>query len=125
VIGSAKSFTAPTSENSLFLLGVEHQTADSKFKLLANVRSLLLDAQLTYRVQPSAVVGFNLIVDPNTQVLTKYDFGVAFEPSNRLLVGLKHESTNNKKVELGKFFLHFFHNASLTQTIGSEFLLDW
>ena len=109
----------------MFLLGVEHQTAVSKFKLLANVRSLLLESNLTYRIQPSAILGFNVIVDPNTQKLTKYDFGVAVEPSNKLLVGLRHESSNDKKVELGKFFLHFFHNASAVQTIGSEFVLDW
>lgn len=57
--------------------------------------------------------------------MTKYDFGVAFEPAANLLVGIKHESLNAKKLELGKFFLHFFHYASITQTVGSEFVLDW
>lgn len=64
-------------------------------------------------------------MDPNTQILTKYDFGVAFEPANTLLIGLKHESLNKKNLELGKFYLYFLNYATLTQTVGSEFILDW
>ena len=71
------------------------------------------------------MLGFNLTLDPNTQQLTKYDFGTAYEPASRLLVGLKHESTSAHKLELGKFFLYFLHNASVVQTVGSEFVLDW
>ena len=122
---NAKSFTQPSTQDFLFQGGVEHTQANSRFKLLANLRTLQLESQLTYRFQPSAILGFNLNVDPNTQVLTKYDFGVAFEPAANLLIGLKHESLNSKKLELGKFLIHFFHYASLTQTVGSEFILDW
>jgi hypothetical protein len=28
-------------------------------------------------------------------------------------------------LQLGKFFLYFFHNASQFQTVGTEFSLDW
>lgn len=125
VIASAKSYTAPSTENFVFQVGVEHLAAYSKFKLLANVRTLLLESQLTYRFQPSAVLGLNLVLDPNSQKLTKYDFGIAHEPSRNLLVGLKHESNSPNELRLGKFFLHFLHYSSLVQTVGSEFILDW
>lgn len=125
MVVNAKSFTQPSTQDFLFQGGVEHVQGDSRFKFLANLRTFNFESQLTYRFQPSAILGVNVNVDPNTQVLTKYDFGVAFEPAANLLVGLKHESLNAKKLELGKFLLHFFHYASLTQTVGSEFVLDW
>ena len=125
MVASAKSFTQPSTQDFLFQGGIEYTQTNSRFKLLANLRTFNLEAQLAYRFQPSAILGLNVVVDPNTQILTKYDFGVAFEPAANLLVGIRHESLNAKKLELGKFFLHFFHYASLTQTVGSEFVLDW
>lgn len=75
-------------------------------------------------MNPSAVAGYNLVFDPINSKLTKYDFGATFEPADRLLVGIKHESTNTQKIELGRSLLLFYHQASLVQTIGSEFTLD-
>ncbi len=58
--------------------------------------------------------------------LTKYDFGINFEPANNSYVALKHETIpNDEKVALGKFFLYFYHVASTTNTVGSEFALNW
>jgi len=125
VVGSGKSFTAPTSYQSVFLAGIEHQAALSRFKLLINVKSHILESQLTYKLSPRSIVGWNLVLDPHSQKVTKYDFGATFEPTDRLLVGVRHESNSDNKSGLGKFFVHFFHNASVVETIGSEFGLDW
>lgn len=89
------------------------------------MRTGILENTFTYRFHPTAVLGWNLIADPSDQKLTKYDFGVVYEPTNRLLVGIKHESASPNKLEFGKFLLYFFHQASFTQTVGSEFNLDW
>jgi len=89
------------------------------------LRNGVLENTFTYRFRPTAVLGWNLIVNPSAQNLTKYDFGVVCEPTNNLLVGIRHVSTSENKLEFGKFLLHFFHQASATQTIGSEFSLDW
>ena len=57
--------------------------------------------------------------------MSKYDFGLSWEPAEKSMVGLKHESTSKDSISLGKFFLYFFHNASQHQTVGTEFSLDW
>lgn len=88
------------------------------------MRSLITEHQFTYYINPYTVAGWNLVFDPKNTKLTKYDFGATFEPADRLLVGIKHESTNSQKVELGRTLLLFFHQASAIQTIGSEFTLD-
>lgn len=57
--------------------------------------------------------------------MEKYDLGFSWEPVLGCFVGLKHESLNKQKLQLGKFLLYFHQNATLAQTVGTEFALDW
>lgn len=94
-------------------------------KSYLGVRDLILDDQITYQVNSQTQLGTNLVVDLRGQTLTKYDFGLTYEPAANSTVGFKHESTSKDKFQLGKFYLFFFHNASAFQTVGTEFSLDW
>jgi len=58
------------------------------------------------------MVGTNLIVEPLTQKMTKYDVGLIWEPADKCYIGLKHESTDKEIVSLGKFLFFFYHNAT-------------
>lgn len=69
-------------------------------------------------------MGANLIFDPKSSKLTKYDFGVNTELAVNSYFGVKHESDSKDTVRFGKFFFYFFHNASAYQTIGTEFSYD-
>lgn len=74
------------------------------------------------------LLGSNLVFEPKKEKnqLTKYDFGVNFEPAEKSFIGLKHETVANKEeLAFGKFFLYFYHAASSTNTVGTEFLLNW
>jgi hypothetical protein len=57
--------------------------------------------------------------------MNKYNFGIQWSPEAFATVGLKHESLNDKKLEIGKLKLFIHHIATPYQTIGSEFSLDW
>jgi len=115
----------PTSAPSVFKAGLEYGCSCLKSKLLVNLRSFLTEHSLSYKARPDLVLGYNLILDPLTQNLDKYEAGLTWSPAENAFVGLRHESLNKKKVELGKilFFLH--HNVSPTRTVGSEFGLEW
>jgi hypothetical protein len=59
------------------------------------------------------------------QKVTKYDFGVTWEPAEKCLVGFKHESTDKEKLSIGKFLFMFYHNTNTANIVGTEFSLDW
>jgi hypothetical protein len=40
-------------------------------------------------------------------------------------VGLKHDSTSKDKIQVGKLHLHFHHAATASQTLGTEFVLEY
>ena len=101
------------------------QNSTTKFNFLTNVRTLLNEGSLTYLARSNFIVGLNYTFDIKTQNLEKYDFGLSWAPAVDSFVGLKHESLKKDKLELGKFFLFFQHNATLSQTVGTEFTLDW
>lgn len=83
------------------------------------------ETTLTYKHNARWLFGFNFLFDAKKNKFPSYHGGVVFEPSDNALVGLKHESINKEKHEVGKFFLFYFHKASLANTVGSEFSLDW
>jgi hypothetical protein len=38
---------------------------------------------------------------------------------------LKHESTDKDKIAFGKTLWYFYHAPNATQTVGTEFSMDW
>ena len=71
------------------------------------------------------MLGSKLTIDPFKSTLDQYDFGISWSPITNAYIGLKHESLNKEKFEIGKVLL-FIHNfATLTETLGTEFILDW
>ena len=89
------------------------------------MRTFSTEGNLTYLVRDNFAVGVEDVFDLKTTTLKKYNFGFNWVPSAGAQVGLKHESTNEKAIEFGKFFLLFSHAASASQTVGTEFTLDW
>lgn len=71
------------------------------------------------------MLGYNLILDPVTQNLEKYDFGLAWSPAENVFVGVRHESLTKEKLELGKVLFLLHHNVSTSRSIGSEFALNY
>ena len=57
--------------------------------------------------------------------ISKYDFGLTWVPVTNALIGLKHESLRKDRFEIGKVKLYIHNYATLNQTIGTEFALDW
>lgn len=94
-------------------------------KFYTNARTLVSELNLTYLARSNLALGSNLILSPKTQNLDKYDFGATWSPATGAFVGLKHESTNKDALKIGKMMLFFHHNATLAQTVGTEFSLDW
>lgn len=115
----------PTSTVPTLRGGLEYANSNLKFKLYANLRSFVVEHNLTYLVRPNFSVGYNVLLDPTVQNFDKYDFGFTWEPATGAFVGVKHESTVKDKFEFGKFLFYFHHFASQAQTIGTEFSLDW
>jgi hypothetical protein len=84
------------------------------------------EVTFTHRACAKWLVGANLILDAKTQKATAYNFGVVYEPAEKLLVGFKHESAKDlPKYSPGKYFFYFYHQASAVNTVGTEFVLDW
>ena len=89
------------------------------------MRTLLGEGSFTYLARSSTTVGANFVVNPKTALLEKYDWGINWSPAGTAQVGLRHESANPKQLAWGKFFLIVNHAANATQTVGTEFTLDW
>ena len=119
------AWAGPSTKAPEFKVGLDLSNEKTKLKFLTNVRSLVSEGSFTYLARSNFILGANYIFDLKTQNLSKYDFGVSWSPAADAFVGLKHESANKDKFELGKFFLFFHHNATLSQTVGTEFVLDW
>jgi hypothetical protein len=122
---SGAAYAVPTSKAPEFKVGIDFSNNKAKARWNINTRTLLAEASATYLARDNLVVGLNLLLDPKTQNLQKYDFGVSWAPADKAFVGLKHESLNKDALEFGKFFLFFQHAATLSQTVGTEFILDW
>ena len=92
---------------------------------MVGLRDMIADFQVTYLHCPKLVLGTNLMFDLQGQTMIKYDLAANVSPSDKSNVGFKHESTNKAAIELGKFWFYFFHAASASQTLGTEFSLNW
>jgi len=90
-----------------------------------NPKNYLSEFTFAYRHNARWLFGSNFTFDAKKNKFPTYNAGVVFEPSDNALIGLKHESLNKDKHELGKFFLYYFHKASIANTIGSEFSFDY
>ncbi len=112
------------NKGSDFKAGFDYNAAKLRLKVLFNLRTLLGDAQWSYQASKNLAVGGQFNFEPQTTNLTKYDFGFSWNAGGAL-VGLKHESTNSKALEFGRFLLFTNHAANADQTVGSEFSLDW
>lgn len=94
-------------------------------KLLANLRSFLLENHLTYQPRSNLTVGYNAVFNPANSNLDKYDIGFTYEPSAGAFIGLKHDSTSKDHIQFGKFLFYFHHVVSQAQTVGTEFAFDY
>jgi len=83
------------------------------------------ETTITHRACSRWLLGTNFTLDSQKRQFKTYNFGTVWEPSDNALVGIKHESINKEKTEIGKFFFYFFHKASAINTVGTEFSLDW
>ena len=89
------------------------------------MRTLVLEKQLTYLARSNLLVGYNVVFDSRSSNLEKYDLGLHWEAAPGCYVGLKHESLAKDKLQVGKILLYFQHAATLAQTVGTEFSLDY
>lgn len=71
----------PTNKAPDFKIGFDYGDTSLKAKLLTNLRSAITEADISYLLQSDIILGANLIVDPQMQSLTKYDFGVSWTPA--------------------------------------------
>jgi hypothetical protein len=115
----------PSDKDFETKLGLDFANNKVKAKWQINPRNYLSEVTLAYRQNPRWLFGSNFTFDAKKSTFPTYHAGVVFEPSDNALVGLKHESLNKDKHELGKFFLFYFHKASLANTVGSEFSFDY
>jgi hypothetical protein len=89
------------------------------------LRTALVEHNLTQKARGDLLLGYNVVLDPVTQNLEKYEAGFSWSPASNAFVSLRHESLNKSKLELGKFLFFLHHNVSDTRTVGSEFSLNW
>lgn len=122
LVNASASTVADTNN---WKLGLDFANDKAKAKLLLNVRSLVGEFTLGYLLKSNLALGTNVVLDTKKQNLEKYDWGINWSPAAGALVGLKHESTNSKAVELGKFFLFVNHATLNSQVVGTEFALNW
>ena len=105
--------------------GIDYSSESLKLKLLTNLSTFLQEATFSYLVKTNVLIGMNLVLNPTSRNLEKYDFGISWSPAAGAFVGLKHESISKDTLQFGKFLMYFMHNATASQTVGTEFALDW
>jgi hypothetical protein len=105
-------------------MGVEYNSDKLKLKTLMN-RDLLFDTTWSYLACSHFALGGQFNINLNTTNLSKYDFGLNWALSQSASLGVKHESTNQKALEFGRFSLFVNHAANANQTVGTEFGLNW
>lgn len=115
----------PSSKVPDFKIGAEYNTSNAKVKFYENIRTFVGELNMTYLARNNLALGTNLVLNAKAHQLEKYDFGASWSPASNAFVGLKHESLAKGKFEMGKLILFFHHNATLAQSVGTEFTLDW
>lgn len=107
-------------------VGLEYNNEKTKFKSVFDWRKYTETVTLSHRQCSRFLLGAHLNFDVKALKATEYHLGAVYEPADKCLVGVKHESTKDaKEYQLGKFFFYFFHQASAINTIGTEFSLDY
>jgi hypothetical protein len=104
---NTQGWALPSTNPPVLKAGIDFSNSQAKAKLLANLRTFDVEANLTYLARSNLSVGTNLILGHRFTNLEKYDFGFTWEPTTGCFLGLKHDSTNKEKIQLGKFFLYF------------------
>ncbi|CDW87474.1 voltage-dependent anion mpp family [Stylonychia lemnae] len=115
----------PTNQAFVAKAGLEYNTSCCKGKLIANLRSFLVEHNFTHKARSNFLLGYNIILDPVTQNLEKYDYGLSWSPAEGAFVGLRHESLSKEKLQLGKVLFLLHHNVSTSRSIGSEFAFNY
>ena len=118
-------FALPSFKPTVPKIGLEFSNSDVKTKFYAFLRSGVVEHSLTAKASSDISVGYDLTVNPSTQTLDKYDFGLAWSPAFGSFVGLKHVSGDQAFPNIGRFFIYSHHVSSSTDTVGTEFSLDW
>jgi len=120
------AFAEPSKEEPSGQAGIVLENDKLKFKSLTNVLTFSTETTLTYKCCKTNLFGFNIVIDPKTQKLTAYNFGAVWEPADKCMIGVKHESTKDvKELAYGKFLFMMYHAATDKHTFGSEFSYDY
>jgi len=116
-------------------VGIDYSNDKWKVKGLWSVQSHNSELTLTHKCCSRWLFGSNLLFNWEKKRFTGYHGGIVWEPSDKCLVGLKHESSKKEKdtdvgkgdevYQWGKFGLFFFHAPSAINTVGSEFTYNW
>jgi len=117
---------APAAMNPAFKLGLDLVNDKARFNLKYNFFNSTMDSTLVYKLCSRANIGWEWEVNMKERNFPKYTFGLSWEPADKALFMLKHESIEKETdLKIGKLFFMFFHQASSKHTLGSEFMLDW
>ena len=117
--------SVPSDKTPEAKVGLDFANEDLKYRQLTNVRDFVTELTFVHKACARWLIGGNITVDAKKQLLTTYNAGVVWEPADKILIGLRHESVNKEKLALGNFYLHYYHQASAINTVGTEFKLDW
>jgi len=117
--------SAPSDKVPDAKIGIDFGNSESKYRQLTNIRDFVTEITLVHKVCPRFLLGGNIVIDAQKQILTSYNGGIVWEPADKVFVGLKHESVNKERLAIGNIFLYYFHQASAVNTVGTEFKLDW
>jgi hypothetical protein len=98
ILYGANLYMIPTSEQSSLKMGLELNNDVTKSKVVANLRTLLVEATSVYKALPSMNVGLNVHFDAKKMNLDKYEFGLSWETASGAHVGLKHESLSKETI---------------------------
>jgi hypothetical protein len=71
----------PTNKAPDFNIGFDYGDSSLRAKILTNLRSAITETDISYLLQSDIILGANIIVDPQMQSVTNYDFGVSWTPA--------------------------------------------
>ncbi len=86
----------PTTSVPVIKAGIEYTNASTKLRVLANLRTFLVEHNLTHLARSDLLVGYNFVLDSRVQNLEKYDFGLTWEAAQGAMIGVKHESMSKE-----------------------------
>jgi len=116
---------APSDKVPEAKVGLDFANEDLKYRQLTNVRDFVTEITVVHKCCSRWLIGGNFILDANKKLVTAYNAGVVWEPADKVLIGVRHESVNKEKLAIGNLYLHYYHHASAFNKVGTEFKLDW